>query len=222
MNSRCRRLRLEDVRVESDRGYARQRDFNIRTNCVQYLYNRCLPRVETGNFFRIIVVATEDDSKDRVIEELLDVVRVTIAFDFEAFWASSSDEFECKRRILELIQIGVLAVACDLNWPTEPFHQAQIYCLDRKLIVQEYVNKPVSSPDRYWRAQTFFSCGLETVRIFVVITDKAGERVLSFPVAEVPSTGKGTFEDYLGKLKWLDGNTVRLVSKSGKCRWDFS
>ena len=75
---------------------------------------------------------------------------------------------------LEAVHQGMLGIAVEQGWNTEPFEIAYQACLDANLILSTQIKKRKMSPNRKQYLSIFAHCDLYRFKINWVVSDKKG------------------------------------------------
>ena len=75
---------------------------------------------------------------------------------------------------LEAVHQGMLGIAVEQGWNTEPFKIAYQACLDANLILSTQIKKRKMSPNRKQYLSIFAHCDLYHFKINWVVSDKKG------------------------------------------------
>lgn len=201
--------KLKDIVLSAYNGYEQRKAFNLGTNCVSSLLLSELAGCATNGLKKIIVQA--DLVADSPPDRMDDVCRVHLAYDFDFHW--KSNVVDRKQLMLKALFDGAMLVP-------------DTYCLDKQRLTDaykrlrdtslEYVRKwgkSIKSPDGSRYAQIKYDYGLNCVRVLVEVTeaDNSGTPV-EVQLAQTPPH-ELRFVPLLGKLKWLDNNSIALEPK---------
>jgi hypothetical protein len=211
-------MALEEVSISCVRQYTWQRPFNYVGNSVKALYTRCLPRLDSGPVWKVMVEVVSGGEDCPPLEDMHDVVRVFKAFDGASFIAVTDPQR--RRQVLDCLQSGLLEVARARQWHTQPFEIAYREVLARNIVNEEYVGKPARSPRGDQTAQILYHFGSDVVRLFVVIRGGDGVETFRCQFAETPPTGEARFQHLLGTVKWVGSDRVEVVSRDKKHRFE--
>ena len=202
---------LREVRLSSD-----QPAFSGATQWVAALYTASLPQVSTDGTRTAIVELYQGERRrpwdDRWVNRAGVVVSVLREFDFGAFWGA--DEAGRKRLALDALHAGAMTLAQIEGWPTEAFETAYRSALSKGLRYEFSWKRPVSSPNRRYKAQIVVSFGPEQIDVNVAVSARGGPaRILPLTVTRPHLY---FLNDLLGKLQWTSETELRLISRDGK------
>jgi hypothetical protein len=110
-----------------------QLQFNKTTWCITNLYLKCLGKYNAGIFKKFIVrTAPEKAIDDTSIEDMVDVIAVTIKFDFDSFF-QLTEKYDKKKMLLNTLQEGIMTIAQNQHWEIDPLMDAYNCCINRGL-----------------------------------------------------------------------------------------
>lgn len=150
---------------------------------------------------------------------LLGVIATQVPGDVEGYLASQRGERE--GQALEWLCAGVRNVFSKYGWPSGDFDIAVQRVIDvgyQNVIVWK---KAVFNPSKSALVDIIIELNDEEARIVAVFGVPGGDFVQTSTLCtKLPS--EFAFVPCLGKLKWLDDDTVELTSKSGSDSWVVS
>jgi hypothetical protein len=206
-------LRDIDIRVPSQSIEAKK--WGTSTNFLAILYFACLPRVETSGISKVIIQANKILPAKK-LENMVDVLQLNKLFDFEAYFAADK---ETKKRIaLEFLQDGLLEVATIRGWNTNPFHEAYKAVLAKNFVNYCSWTKPVTSPDRKYKAEVWCNYDSDKAEIFISIYHR--KELVSKTLVTTVEPGDVWIRRATAKLEWISVNKVKLTSGDGKQSWE--
>jgi hypothetical protein len=207
-------MTLDYFTISCDLNHDLRRSINLCASSVGALYNRLLPKVQTGPFGKIVIKLIRLTDDVPALEELIDVLRIHTQFDFDRF--REGDDATRRRLILDGIQATLLRACDSYGWDPEPFRTVYQEIIGRQIINEEYVGKPVKSPDRTLTAQLYYLFGSEVVDVMIVVRDKSGNALQKIQVGQTPASGEGMFSEMLGKVRWVAHDRCEALSRRGK------
>ena len=93
-------------------------------------------------------------------------------FNFDKYFVSS--DTEKKMMQLQAVHQGMLGIAVEQGWNTEPFEIAYQACLDADLVLNTPLKKRKMSPNRKQYLSIFAHCDLYHYKITWAVSDKKG------------------------------------------------
>lgn len=215
-------MSAHDYVGQNDPRFAEYRRFNKESECVAYLYLRCLPTLVTDGIAKVIVAVTDDPelAKSRRVEDMIDVVRFPWPFDFQEYW--KLDDHAKKRRTLDVLQEALLWFAKREGWDPEPLKTAYEEVLRRDFVNEGFMRRrgksAWTSPDRRHKAKVFWTFGFENIQVFALIYDKSGNEIGRKLLVELDPHGYFLYHA-LGECRWRSKNVFVLKSRRGKETW---
>lgn len=198
------------------------KEMNKQTWCVQEQYWSYLKGYDTGRYQKIVIEIDDDiralDNDGNLVGLAVDVLVVVKYFDIQGFL--SLEDYEKKRRLLELLHATMMDLGECNNWNVELFSNAYKNCIESNLEYRFKVrDKNYKSPTRgfigyvkcYWDLDKFTATG--------VISRKDGSILKEETLVEI----EPYFGDfiYYANCKWDDAYTFSLYSKEGK-KWSIA
>lgn len=109
------------------------------------LYAKSLPKFESKQIHTcLIVLYPHDDFPEK--PNIKGFADFYLYFNFDKYFVSS--DAEKKMMQLEAVHQGMLGIAVEQGWNTEPFEIAYQACLDANLILSTQIKKRKMSPNR--------------------------------------------------------------------------
>lgn len=204
--------KLQDITVSAHQSYVRRKEFNLRTNCVCAIYLSELGVFQTNGIKKVIIQACEQT--EPIFEDLIDVYRISLSFDYEKFWNISNDEQ--KHAILLFLHEGLTAIGNHLGWDCKVFDQTFHKLRATNLNGIFDWRKIVNSPDRKMKAQVRYYYGLENVKIFARVWEKGSEDLASEYLLAETEPHELRFVPLLGKLTWKSADKLILLPNDKK------
>jgi len=208
---------LRDIVLSCERGMDPRFSLKLETNFLEIIYLNCLPKTQTDGIVKVIVQACKAVPPKK-LDVMIDVLRLWKPFNFEAYFAAGKEPR--KRMALEFLQDGLLEVARIRGWSSDPFDQAYKAVLEKGLVNDGpwRWSKPVTSPDRKFKAQAWVNYDSDKADVFIAVTRR--DEVVSKTPATSVKPGDVWINQVIGKLEWTATDKVRLTSKDGKQFWD--
>lgn len=182
-----------------------------QARCVCALVRRFLPRIRNEQAWKINVYL-RSDAGERQVETYNGITSICLKRDIEGFFALN--DADKKRFAYEALREGAEIVSDHHGWPTQEILEA----FDKALLedlVNEWKFQPKWSPSRKHRA--YVKCSFETdrFRAWMNVEDRDGQLLAErFLFEEVPD--EYCIFPLLGKVRWIDKMTVRLLDRSGE------
>ncbi|WLQ15631.1 hypothetical protein O5O45_06840 [Hahella aquimaris] len=196
---------LIDIAVTAADSYERKSEFNGTTNCVSAMFLLELPKhYDAGKIEKIIIELGLDESRYYLDDDILVCCK---PFDFEAYWRLN--DFEAKELIFEIIYNTLFALAAEFGWRKEPLENALAANKEKGYSLTYGIVKK-KSPDKENTAMLSIDFGRFDARVYVrfeSVNDGCHGEV------DIVKTLPHTifFDDYLGKIKWIDNKTVEVI-----------
>lgn len=148
--------------------------------------------------------------------EVLGIASVVEGFEAERF--SGLGETEQRLYYLQRIHSGVTRCAAHFGWSPEPFVAAYERIVREEFQFSFYWKKPISSPDRQWKASALVQVSPLPGRLYLVFLDSR-QREVRRVLLSAGVNGPGIVEFLLGKIRWEDQRTVRVEHQNGRDYW---
>ena len=146
-------------------------DFSRQAYAIPTLYAKSLPKFESKQIHTcLIVLYPHDDFPEK--PNIKGFADFYLYFNFDKYFVSS--DAEKKMMQLEAVHQGMLGIAVEQGWNTEPFEIAYQACLDANLILSTQTKKRKMSPNRKQYLSIFAYCDLYHFKINWVVSDKKG------------------------------------------------
>lgn len=188
----------------------KRREFQLSTRCMTSMIERLLPRIETKDCWKIVIEFTNERPRAE-IQNMLGVYVVQRYLDIDHYNLLSN--YEKKKCIINNIEESIenINLVSEYNLSALKAVCDTIRALDYK---NEWYGKQKCKNGSLC-AQLKVEHEVEYVKVFIVfhnLEDDSKKEVLI--VKELPH--EFLYAQYLGKLKWVNENTVRLVTKDGQ------
>ena len=149
-------------------------NFNRQAYAIPTLYAKSLPKFESKQISTcLIILYSHDDFPE--ISNIKGFADFYLYFNFDKYFASS--DTEKKMMQLQAVHQGMLGIAVEQGWNTEPFEIAYQACLDADLVLNTQLKKRKMSPNRKQYLSIFAHCDLYHFKITWTVSDKKGEIV---------------------------------------------
>ena len=132
-----------------------------------------------------------------------------VDLDFSKYF--SLDKYERKKMQLEAVHKGMMQIAGDEKWDTDPLLDAYNQCLERNLEYHFDVGKPKSSPDRKHKMGFWCNWDLDVFELYWVLLDRQNRELKRKKLIAKPSY-EGEFVYYV-KWKWISETAVVLEDR---------
>lgn len=190
--------------------------FRLQSRNVTALYEKYfIPPDGTGSFWKLLVeIVTE--IKKPTPRDLLGVLTIQIQGEPESFFKAQG--LDKKKLVLNWLMEGIRLIALEENWTMEPFEQAS-----KKVLANNFVNrwtwkKPLKNLPKTLTAEIVIEHDIEEARIVAQFRSMNGE-ICGTELLSSTLPSEFAFIPCLGKLEWLDSNTIRLKAKSSSESW---
>lgn len=198
------------ITVEDYNKNYQQRDFQFRlqTRNITSFYERCLKGYKNDKCSKINIECVENVVSKP--SEVLGIYTVQVAFNVDDFF--KLNDFDKKKKTLELIRIAISQVLKSEKWDKSIFNEAY-----NSVISEDYDNKWVwkkqkNSPNRKYIAKVFCEHGIYSCDISIIITDK-NEQIIKKEMVIREKPDEWMFGKYFGDLRWISNNEVVLIEK---------
>lgn len=188
-------------------------DFSLQVRCMCSFFERLFPRIHNEHFWKVMVLCKPIEGYEPSIRRGGGgVCEVSLPFDYQAFM--NLDDYRKKKMTVQTLRSGINDFIKNKGMDSEPFTSTF-----NKIIDANYENvwlwkKPKTSPNRKHKAQILLEHEVEKIDISAIISNRQGEEITrKLLVTERPD--EWFYKKYLGELKWLDNETVALISKRG-------
>lgn len=205
-------MTLDDIGLYSEptKAPAPHKPLHSQARCVCALIRRFLPRLKNGKAWKINVYVRGADDEQRV-KTHNGITSISLKRDLEGFFAMN--DADKKQFAYEVLREGATIVSDHHGWPTQEILKAFDAALLEDL-VNEWEFQPKWSPSRKLRAYVKCSHDTDRFRAWMRVEDRAGQLITEqFLFDEEPS--EYCFFPRLGKVRWVDKTTVRLIDRSG-------
>lgn len=178
------------------------------------LYLSCLKKYDAGKIKKVVIEIV-DKSVDDSIEDLVDVLRIQREFDFKKYFASG--KYDKKKMLVDVIQDGLMSIAKQRNWDTDPLIDAYRNCLDKGFEHQWLrKDKLFLSPDRKNYAGVFCKWDTDELEVFALFFNKEKDEIKRTELFRCKSIDA----EPMGKMGWDKAtNAFYLYSKDEKQKW---
>lgn len=204
------------ITVEDYNKNYQQRDFQFRlqTRNITSFYERCLKGYKNDKCSKINIECVENVVSKP--SEVLGIYTVQVAFNVDDFF--KLNDFDKKKKTLELIRIAISQVLKNEKWDKSIFDEAY-----NGVISEDYDNKWVwkkqkNSPNRKYIAKVFCEHGIYSCDISIIITDK-NEQIIKKEMVVREKPDEWMFGKYFGDLRWISNNEVVLIVKDGSSQF---
>lgn len=183
-------------------------EFRLQTRCIAALYERSFNAYKNNKCWKIVINCVLN--VDREPNSVNGIYLVQVKFNIEDFFGL--DDFEKKRKTLDIITKGVSQIVQKEGWDKTVFDDAH-----NKVLAENYENrwiwkKQKSNPGRQYIAKVLCEHGLYSCNISLIIEDKRGQ-VIKQEIVIREKPDEWAFSKYFGDLMWISNNEVRLISK---------
>lgn len=185
--------------------------FGLQTRCMTALFERLFTPFHTLGIWKVLIECDPAAGDGGRVRDLLGCAAYAVKADpNDLLHAPLSLKKQWTRSTLE---VGLKAVAARMGWPMEPFEQTLAAVDSCNLLNTWTWRKPLYSPGRRYRAEVICEHEVESMRIRIVIQDKAGNLVREGCVAEAPPD-EWDYVRYLRKLRWTSATEVSLFPRN--------
>jgi hypothetical protein len=188
--------------------------FRDEIRCIASMAERYFKpiRYKTPYSWKVMVDCYADVSQVRKTFIKSEVYKVSLGFDINKYFISPP--FEKKKMIYYALTEGIRKIVSEENWDSEPFETVFKKMLEENLINSYIWRKPLTSPNRYLKAEIICEHDLNEFRIIGTIKDRNGtELARKLFITEIPN--EWDFHIHLGNLTWNSNDEVALLNKDG-------
>jgi hypothetical protein len=207
----CNKITVEDY---NNNYKERNFKFRLQARFILSLFERLLGGFKNDQCSRIIINCVPVITKEP--RHFDGYYYVQVSYDINNFF--QLDDLDKKKKILELIQIGLTEIINKERWDRSLFDRVFNQIIDGNYINQWVWKKQKSSPGRQYIAKVLCDHKMYSCDIKVMITDKEGN-VLKEKTVVTAKPDEWAYAKYFGDLKWLLNNEVVLISKNKECEF---
>lgn len=187
--------------------------FIAESYAISYHFLLCFPKLKTQDVGKLVIEPSQNKSEPK---KLLDVVVVEEEFDFDKY--DSETALGKKKLMLELLHNGCLKAATYYGWESDGFETAYQCVKAENYTLKRLWKKPKSSPNRKIKAQLEYEVDLQETYFRAIFFDPKGQVIGQQKLHQV-KTGWIWIYEVFGDFKWLDNDTVALISRDGLHQW---
>ena len=178
------------------------------------MFERYATPCRTDGAGKVNLLFTAGNSEE-AYEDGLGIAYVVEQFPSESFLALPARQQQ--EEYLDRMHAALVRCANQLGWDRKPLDAARARMIAEHFASGFFWKKPIASPDRTWKVQAYIQAGVETWIELVFFNNQLVEqRRVRF--SRIP-TSAGPAEFVLGRIEWLDKQTVRVVQKNGRDFW---
>lgn len=209
-------LRNEAIKMDYEENWKeKRRKFNLETRNISAMFERLFGKMKTKDCWKISVECVDYIKEERVLN-FSGVYTVQVKFNYNSFL--ESEDYQKKRRALEILMEGIKKVAEKENWNIDAFETAYSKIREANYMNEWVWKKSVKSADKKFSAEVLCQHGVKSIDIYVVLRDKNGAELDRKKVIS-ESPHEFAYAKHLGDLKWFSNFEVALVNKKGDNTW---
>lgn len=191
--------------------------FRLQTRFVAAHFELCFRRfANPENIWKVLIEVVPVITEKRA-QNLLGVLAVQVEGDAKAYLDST--ELGKERTALNWLLNGARAAFREHGWPTIPLEEASDGVIGSNFRNAWVWKHAISNPSRSASVEVVIEHGDSEAKIWAVFSSKSGGKPIHVTLCATDPT-EFAFIPRLGRLVWLDDETVRLISKSGTQVWD--
>jgi hypothetical protein len=204
------------------------REFRQGIEYIIHLYQSCLETVQTETIKKVIIgFADKTDFEASAASgkvfaiPFIDVISLSIPFDFNAYWKASYTSHTSvsrKHMVLDALQRGLLELARIAELPAEPFEKAYQKVLERNIENTDYWYKPKLNPSRSLKANVKYDFGPYYLSFSVVLYDAIDNQIAIVHLDNLLPDSAYLYKTHW-HLEWLNNETIQFGSKDGRRFW---
>lgn len=161
---------IKEIRLPL-KDYTKYKNISKGMFAISELYLVSLPKFDSKKVFKCNIFLCED----RQFPTKAKILGFAISYQFFDFKKYLSlNEEDRKFMVLQVIHQGMLDIAADYNWDTEPLEEAYQSCLTSDLTFKRQIKKRKLSPNRKQYLSLWAYCDLYHFKINWVVSDKKG------------------------------------------------
>ena len=164
---------IKEIRLPL-KDYTKYKNISKGMFAISELYLVSLPKFDSKKVFKCNIFLCED-RQFPTKEKILGFAISYQFFDFKKYL--SLNEEDRKFMVLQVIHQGMLDIAADYNWDTEPLEEAYQSCLTSDLTFKRQIKKRKLSPNRKQYLSLWAYCDQHYFKITWTTSDKKGEIV---------------------------------------------
>ncbi len=185
-------------------------NFYFQTNCIVYLFEQFLPKMYFDDVYCVRFECFPEAQLHCGEIEMDGVLTVQIPYQVSDFYKLS--DVEKKKKTLDLLMQGVQCVIQEKGWNAEPFLIAYAKTKEKAYQFKKTYKKPKSSPNRKLKAKIEIEIGLYESSATLIVEDKMQTELAKTNIHTTIPRWELLY-DYLGDLKWIDNETVRVYER---------
>jgi hypothetical protein len=206
--------KLSEIGLGS-RGLSRDTDyqFRVQTRHIAALIERHLPKIQTPNFWKVLVLCCES-VPERNFVVIGGVMDVYLQCDLASYF--KLDVRQKKEFAFKALCCGLEMVSLQTGIGADEFRQAIKHS---ESLVNEWAwpKSPSSSPDRKWKAQLWCSHEIDRFTDHLIVTDKQKHKVARAFVFEAPPS-EFQFVPLMSAPDWISCDEIEVGDQHWK--WD--
>ena len=189
----------------------KRRSFRLQTRCITAMYERLFGTYKTKDCWKILIECVEEITDERIINDS-GVCSVPVQFSLDDFMAKS--ELEKKKTVLQLLMEGIEKLTIINQWDYNLFKEIALQIEQLDYVNEWTWKKSIKSPNKKYSAKVICNHDVESMDIFISISERDGKQVLLEKViSELPD--EFAYARHLGELKWNSDSEVALINKKG-------
>ncbi|WP_127495354.1 hypothetical protein [Paenibacillus glycanilyticus] len=186
--------------------------FRNEIRCIASLYERNFEKYKTADTWKVLIECVDEVTDSRVLD-LLGVCTTQVQFNVDSFFSMS--DHQKKETTLELLRKGIDRIVSEKNWDPSPFAIAFEEIIKAEMKNEWFWRKPISSPDRRFKARLYIVHEVTVVKGYLIVFDKTNQEILRIEVFN-DRPNEWAYVSYLGKIQWISSKEVALFNKKGE------
>jgi hypothetical protein len=180
------------------------------------MFERYATPCRTDGIGKVNILFTAEHSKEA--QEVLGIADVTEHFPTEGFLTLTAKQQQ--EEYLNRLHAVLIRCANQFGWDRTPLDATRDRIIAEDFASGFFWKKPIASPDRKLKVQAFIQAGVKTFIELVFFDSKLAEqRRVKFSSI---SLGSGPAEFVLGRIEWIDNQTVKVLQENNRDFWTCS
>lgn len=149
-------------------------NFNKESHVISALYTMLLPEFDSEKIRYCLITLFPHDNFP-IKDNIKGFADCYLLFDFDKYFSLS--DADRKMMQLEAIQQGILSIASEHGWDTQPFKAAYKACIDANLILKTQIKKRKISPSKKYYLSLWTYGDLRDFKITWTISNRKEELI---------------------------------------------
>lgn len=187
-----------------------RREFRFLTRCMTSMIERLMGKIYTDNCKKIDFICTPNQNIDTKLYTALGFCHRQVNFDMNQFLLAS--DIDKKKIVVETFENGIRELSKDVAYDLSNVLSACEAVKNLNYVNEWFLKKKLKQGNVV--VQIKIQHEVQDTKISMVFSDKKGTLIKEvLLIATKPDEWE--FNQYLGKLKWIDENRAALVADNG-------